>query len=231
MIPEIKSLKFHGVNFGYENHLPLFVNVDVEFPMNAINWIRSSSGSGKTTLLQILAGLTSPHKGAYFINEQNVSEMSFEEFNPYRLGIGYVFDVGGLISNRTLFDNLMLPLSYHRLLPHDQAVETVLETLDYFELSHFKNNRPAMVSSGVRKTICIARALMLNPQVLLLDDPTLGLGEVAIKKVMKKMRSMQTKKTLKHIFISTNDELFMQNFTYQIIKIENEQIKVVNPCA
>jgi phospholipid/cholesterol/gamma-HCH transport system ATP-binding protein len=107
---KIESLKFEGVSFTHEGHDAIFRNVDFDFPVNEIIWVKAEEGAGKSSLLQILAGLQVPQSGNFFINGENVGDMSFEEFLPYRMEIGYVLVLGGFISNRTLLYILLLPI-------------------------------------------------------------------------------------------------------------------------
>ena len=122
---KIESLKFEGVSFSHEGQEIIVQNVEFDFPMNEILWVKAEEGAGKSSLLQVLAGLQIPQSGKYLINGENVVEMSFEEFLPYRLKIGYSFDYGGLINNRSLFDNLVLPLLYHKIGTPEEAKSRV----------------------------------------------------------------------------------------------------------
>src|SRR3954463_3151040 len=106
----IQQIRFEGLNFTHGGHDPTLSNADFEFPTNKIIWIQSTEGAGKSTVLQILAGLLIPQSGKYLLNEDNVTDMTFEDFLTYRLGIGYTFDYGGLINNKSIEDNLLLPL-------------------------------------------------------------------------------------------------------------------------
>lgn len=125
--------------------------------------IRSTPGSGSSTLLQILAGLQIPTSGSYLINGIPVEKMSFEEFLPFRLRIGYGFGMGGLISNRTLFENLILPLNYHKICSQQEATNLVLTLMDRFELMKYKDLRIAYVSPSHRKITVLIRALIMKP--------------------------------------------------------------------
>lgn len=141
---QIDSLKFEGLTYQHEGHDATFSQTDFEFPTGQIVWLDSSEGGGKSTLLQLLGGLVIPQRGRYLINDQNVTEMSFEEFLPYRLAIGFSFDYGGLINNRTLFDNLMLPLMYHKLLSAEESKERVMGFIERFDFKNLKTKDQPM---------------------------------------------------------------------------------------
>src|SRR4051812_43440247 len=93
--PDIRTLRFENISFIHEGHDPILKNCDFTFPTDRIVWVKSTEGQGKSTLLQILAGLILPQSGSYFLNEDDVVPMSFEEFLPYRQRIGFTFDYGG----------------------------------------------------------------------------------------------------------------------------------------
>ena len=205
----IDRLRFQNLSFIFEGQEPIFENVDFDFPMNQTVWVKAEHGSGRSTLLQILAALQYPAKGTYWINDLNVSEMSFEEFLPFRMLIGYGFDQGGLIHNRTLFDNLILPLTYHKILPASEATDRVNQYLSDFGLWKYKDQRPSFIPGGSKKMACLVRAILLEPQMLLLDDPTVGLSQDTALKYFDRLQKMRDQGTLRHVFVSSYDDKFM----------------------
>lgn len=221
---KIESLKFEGVSFAHDGQDPIVQNVDFDFPMNEILWVNAEEGAGKSSLLQILAGLQIPQSGKYLINGENVVDMSFEEFLPYRLQIGYAFDYGGLINNRSLFDNLMLPLLYHKIVSPEEAKERVQSMFNDFGISNVAHERPAHVPGRIRKLACLMRTLVMRPQVLLLDDPSVGLGQDSIYVFVDYMNSLRKQGFLNHVFFSSYDETFMNLFDYQIIHLNAGQL-------
>lgn len=221
---KIESLKFEGISFAHEGQDPIVQNVDFDFPMNEIIWVNAEEGSGKSSLLQILAGLQIPQSGKYLINGENVVEMSFEEFLPFRLQIGYAFDYGGLINNRSLFDNLMLPLLYHKILSPEDAKARVTSMFKDFGVANVAHERPAHVPGRIRKLTCLMRSLVMQPQVLLLDDPSVGLGQESIYVFVDYIHALRKEGYLNHVFFSSYDENFMNLFGYQIIHLNAGQL-------
>ncbi len=219
-IKSIKSLRFEGLTFNHEGSDPTLKNVDFEFPSEKVIWLKSAEGAGKSTVLQLLAGLLMPSSGSYLINDDKVGDMTFEEFLTYRLAIGYTFDYGGLINNRSIQDNLLLPLHYHELIPPKDAKARVDQYIKRFELEKFKHERPAHVPGRVRKLTCLLRALVIQPQMLLMDDPSVGLGAETSHLFSEVINEQQDSGTLKHILLSTYDENFMSLFNYDIIHID-----------
>lgn len=176
----IDRLELIEAAVGYEDGQTILKEQNLELKIGDSYWVTGTAGCGKSTLLRMLAGLLMPTKGQYYVNHDLASEMSFEEFMPYRLNIGYSFDLGGLMNNRTLFDNLMLPLLYHKACHYTVAEKRVNELLEIFHVERYRNERPASVPGAVRKASCVARAFVMEPEVLLLDEPTTGLTEEAL---------------------------------------------------
>lgn len=219
--PAINSLKFEGLFFRHETQDPILVNADFDFPSNENVLIQSVQGAGKSTLLQILGGLIVPNAGKYLINDADVAEMSFEDFLPYRLTIGYTFDYGGLINNRTIYDNLMLPLLYHKIVSHAEAHRRVMEMIKLFDLEKFKDDRPAHIPGRVRKIACLLRPMVTHPQMLLLDDPSVGLGLETSLKFIELVNKHRVERGLKHVFISSYDEKFMSHINHITVHLDN----------
>ncbi|MNS87406.1 ABC transporter ATP-binding protein YtrE [compost metagenome] len=221
---KIESLKFEGVSFSHEGQDVVVKNVDFDFPMNQILWVKAEEGAGKSTLLQILAGLQIPQSGQYLINGENVVDMSFEEFLPYRMQMGYSFDYGGLINNRSLTDNLLLPLLYHKVMPEKECRERVMEMVKAFDMEKYCGERPAHVPGRVRKLTCLLRSFVMHPEVLLLDDPSVGIGQDSTYVFVDYIHKLRKEGSLKHIFISSYDEKFMSMLDYQIVHLDEGQL-------
>lgn len=217
---KIEKIRFENLSFQFQGQDLIFDQVNFDFPNEQMVWVKAEHGQGRSTLLQILAALQMPTRGSYFINEQNVSEMSFEEFLPYRLAIGYGFDLGGLIHNRTLFENLVLPLEYHKVLEPKEAKERVDQYLKSFGLWKYRDIRPSFIPGGSKKLACLIRSLILHPQMLLLDDPTVGLSQETALQFFDLLQMLRKEKGLKHIFISSFDDKFMSLHDHTEIYIE-----------
>ncbi|MGE0631806.1 MAG: ATP-binding cassette domain-containing protein [Pseudobdellovibrionaceae bacterium] len=226
---EIRSLRFEGVSFSHEGTVGIFENVDFDFPMNNFVWVKSEAGYGRSTLLQILAALKMPHSGRYLINEEEINEMSFEEFLPYRMSIGYGFDLGGVIHNKTLLENLTLPLLYHKVCSQAEAEKRAWEYMNWLGIDKHKNLRPSSVSGGVRKLTCLIRSLIMHPQVLIMDDPTVGLDPETKSGFMALIQQLRGKGHLKHVFMSSFDEQWMSQVEAKTIYIESKQLWVTEP--
>lgn len=212
-VEPVRDLKFENLTFGFEGAKEtVFENITYNMPKARAVWIRSPGGRGKSTLLRLLAGLISPQTGHYFINGNDVSQMSFEEFLPYRLAMGYAFDFGGLINNKTLAENLLLPLQYHQLITPEEANERVDHALNLFALDQSKDSRPSAVPGSQRKMTIVIRAFINAPQVAFLDDPLTGLKEDNINDLLHYVEESFSMRGLRQIFFTSESPLLARHF-------------------
>ena len=225
---QIKSLEFTDLSYELNSELTIFNNVSFKFPMNSVVWIKSEPGAGKSSLLRLIDGLSFSTSGEYKINDQPVSEMSFEEFNHYKLNMGYSFDFGGMINNRTLFQNLALPLEYHNIFSHSERQDKVTEMLKQFGILQVADKRPSAVPGTIRKAMCVARAFIHEPQLVLLDDPTTGL-RAETKTVLKNLIKNHTKNIKNStVYITSEDEAFMRDIADYCIELNQTELKLVD---
>jgi phospholipid/cholesterol/gamma-HCH transport system ATP-binding protein len=202
----IHSLEFKNMTFAYDDGPTLFDKISFAIPSGRVIWIRSAGGRGKSTLLKIFAGLLSPSSGAYIINGKDVSGMSFEQFLEFRLSMGYGFDMGGLLNNKSLYENLILPLLYHKFLTPDEADRRIGEVLAYFNLTHLKNSRPSSVSGSQRKLTCMIRPFVHWPQIVLLDDPATGLTQESLNTLIRFIEEGFTNRGLRQLIFTGESE-------------------------
>jgi putative ABC transport system ATP-binding protein len=135
--------------------------------------LSGQSGCGKSTLLSLLGLLDSPTSGSYHINDIDVSSLSRDERAKIRSEqIGFVFQSFNLISDLTIFENVMLPLTYQSGLSKKAIEGKVLSVLAKVEMSHRKDHFPSQLSGGQQQRVAVARALVNNPAIILADEPT-----------------------------------------------------------
>lgn len=219
----IENLRFEDMSLKSDSGRQIFANVNFELPLNRIVWVRGQSGAGKSTLMKILAGLTPVSGGRFLFNGVVVNNMSFEEFLPYRLNIGYSFDFGGLINNRTIASNLSLPLEYHHSSDTNTIPARINKYVERFKLEDVVGERPSAIVGGLRKAVCVVRAFVADPELLVLDDPSVGLRPHAVQALIDLINEKRKAGIAKHIFIASEDERFMKNFetTTLIVRDQN----------
>ncbi|MBU2968082.1 ABC transporter ATP-binding protein [Pseudoalteromonas sp. C2R02] len=161
-------------------------SIDLEINAGDYVSISGPSGCGKSTLLSILGLLDMPSGGEFYIEGINVTDLSLDEAAEIRNSkIGFIFQSFNLIDELSVFDNVALPLRYSKdKLPDEAIKKRVNECLELVAMSHRVSHKPNQLSGGQQQRIAIARALVANPAILLVDEPTGNLDSKSGDQVM-----------------------------------------------
>src|SRR6188768_3055679 len=157
------------------------VNMQVERSEVAV--IIGGSGAGKTTLLRVLIGLERPTSGRVVVAGVDLAALSERQLNTARRKFGMVFQYSALLDSLNVFDNVAFPLREHSKLKAKEIRDKVLDKLKVLGLEGTSERFPSQLSGGMRKRVGLARALMLEPQVLMYDEPTSGLDPITSRTV------------------------------------------------
>lgn len=209
-------LELKNITKKYDEKI-IFENLNVQFnKTNTINGIIGKSGSGKTTLFNILFGLDNDYEGVYTIDEQDVKLFDLKKWDEIRRNeIHIVFQDFKLIENFTVLENLILTLNCKE----DEAKDA-LEKLDILSL---ENTKVKNISGGEKQRLAIARALIKNPKILLLDEPTGNLDDVHAAIIMKCIQSLKNEQMM--IFIISHDQRVI-DYCDNIYVLENKTLKL-----
>ena len=173
----------------------IFQDLDLTLGEKEYLLILGKSGSGKTLLLKLCAGLIAPNQGRVKLMGLDWATAEKEELEALRKNIGFVFQDGALISNMSIFDNVALPLRYHYRWSEVEVRRRVDELMTLLGVDRSDDRSiPAQVSLGMRKRVALARALVLEPQLIFLDQATEGLGLQGEQEINRILREYGARK-------------------------------------
>lgn len=221
-------LEARDLFFGLEGR-EVFQGLNLRLRRGEIYIILGASGSGKSVLLKLLSGLLSPVKGSVEIEGIDLKTASKEALEALRVKMGFVFQDAALISNMSIFDNVALPLRYHSRLRETEVQARVSEKMALFEVDRrYDRSIPAQVSLGMRKRAALARALVLEPELLFLDEPAVGLGLEA-KNLIARILSGYQERSRSTILMGTSEWPSGVPIAYRIGLLDSGRIMVEGP--
>ena len=170
-------------------------------------FLTGHSGAGKSTLLKLIAGIERPNSGSVLVNNQNIGSLKGAALPYLRRNLGIIFQDHKLLFDRSVFDNVLLPLQICGF-DHRESAKRVRAALDKVGLLKREKANPIALSGGEQQRLCIARAIVNRPAILLADEPTGNLDTEYAHEIMDIFRSFhQVGVTL---LLSTHDESVLQ---------------------
>jgi len=169
-------------------------DVSLSFLPGRSTVIMGPSGSGKSTLLKTVAGLIPPDSGRVFFRGKDMLQLSESGMKELRKSSGFIFQDGALWENKTLMENLALPLQVHfPELSHEEVQRRVVRALERGGLVESAHRRPAGLSGGEKKTASVLRALITEPALLFMDEPTLSIDHTMEEKVSQMIADVKAR--------------------------------------
>lgn len=167
----MSKVALENIGKKFENEFEILRDVNVTFDQESVNFIVGRSGAGKTTLVRILLGLTPPTEGRVLFNDTDITLLRRAEIARYRRSVGIVLQDPSLIPNRSIFDNVAMPLRV-RGLRSKEIRHRVERCLNVVGLDTVKELFPVRLSTGEQQRVSIARAIAHRPKLLVADEPT-----------------------------------------------------------
>ncbi len=177
MTSEDVAMSVRGVCYRAEDRL-ILSDITFDVYRGEVLSLMGMSGSGKTTLLKCLGGLVRPTSGAILVGGEDIVRLPESELDRIRLRFGFVFQYAALFDSMTVFENVAFGVQHHRRIPMAELRQVVARRLEDVNLAGTEELYPSELSGGMQKRVGLARALAMEPSVLLYDEPTSGLDPV-----------------------------------------------------
>jgi phospholipid/cholesterol/gamma-HCH transport system ATP-binding protein len=197
-IIEITDLK---KSYG-DNHVLAGFNMVLNEGENLV--IMGKSGSGKSVMIKCLIGLEEPDSGSIIVMGKDISTLDRDELDELRTEVGFLFQGSALYDSMTVRENLEFPLRRHtkKFGEIEDTTPLVMEALENVGLAHTINLMPEELSGGMKRRVALARTLILQPRIILYDEPTTGLDPITAKEILLLMISIQKKYNTSAIIIT-----------------------------
>jgi phospholipid/cholesterol/gamma-HCH transport system ATP-binding protein len=179
-----------GVHYAVDSGKTVFDGLDIEIRRGAITAIMGPSGTGKTTLLRLITGQILADRGEVVVDGQDVARLNRREIFALRRRMGMLFQNGALLTDLDVFENVAFPLREHTRLPERLIRTVVLTKLHAVGLRGAANLMPQQLSGGMARRVALARAIAMDPDILIYDEPFAGLDPISMGVVLRIVRSL-----------------------------------------
>jgi phospholipid/cholesterol/gamma-HCH transport system ATP-binding protein len=189
------------VSFGFGKRI-ILDHCDFRFMRGKVTAIMGPSGTGKTTLLRLISGQVRPQGGTIMVDGKEVPKLRRKELYELRKRMGMLFQSGALFSGISVFDNVAFPLREHTGLPESLIRDLVLMKLEAVGLRGARELMPTELSGGMARRVALARAIALDPMMIMYDEPFAGLDPITMGVIMKLIRQLNDSLGLTSIIVS-----------------------------
>ena len=194
-------VKIRGLRFAHGSR-KILDGVDIDMPRGGITTIMGPSGTGKTTLLRLIGGQLKPDAGSVEVDGQEVGRLSRGELFRLRQRMGMLFQTGALFTDLSVFDNVAFPIREHTDLPESMIRDLVLMKLQAVGLRGARDLMPSELSGGMARRVALARAIALDPMMIMYDEPFTGQDPITVGVIMQLIRRLNDNLGLTSIIVS-----------------------------
>jgi phospholipid/cholesterol/gamma-HCH transport system ATP-binding protein len=195
------AIELKGLSFKRGTR-SIFNNVDIRIPRGKVTGIMGPSGCGKTTLLRLMGAQLRPSSGEVWVNGQNLPQLSRSDLFDARKQMGVLFQSGALFTDLDVFENVAFPLRVHTQLPDEMIRDIVLLKLQAVGLRGAIDLMPDELSGGMKRRVALARAIALDPQILMYDEPFVGQDPIAMGVLVRLIRLLNDALGITSIVVS-----------------------------
>ena len=200
--PNSESLvELRNLTFGYGERV-ILDNISLSVPRGKVTALMGASGGGKTTILRLIGGQNKAQQGQLLFDGQDVTPMNQERLYAARRRMGMLFQFGALFADLSVFENVAFPLREHTDLPEALIRDIVLMKLNAVGLRGARALMPSDLSGGMARRIALARAIALDPELVMYDEPFSGLDPISLGTAARLIRQLNDSMGLTSIFVS-----------------------------
>ena len=209
---EIRNLKYS------RNSHVVFEGVDITVPRGKITAVMGPSGSGKTTLLRLIDGQLTPDEGSVLVEGESIASLSRERLYQIRTKMGMLFQSSALFTDISVFENVAFPLREHTNLPESMLHDLVLMKLQAVGLRGARDLMPSELSGGMGRRVALARALALDPSLIMFDEPFTGQDPISMGILVQLIRLLNDALKMTTIIVShdVQETLSIADYIYVI---------------
>jgi phospholipid/cholesterol/gamma-HCH transport system ATP-binding protein len=182
-------VQFDRVDFSFGSN-PVLRNLSMSFPRGKVVAIMGGSGSGKTTLLRLIGGQIRASSGSVRFDGEEINSMSHGRLYTARRRMGMLFQFGALFTDLSVYENVAFPIREHLQLPEPMVRDLVLMKLDAVGLRGAQGLKPAELSGGMARRVALARAIALDPDLIMYDEPFTGLDPISMAVIANLIRRL-----------------------------------------
>ncbi len=183
-------IEIDHVTFGYDASRTILSDVSLKFPRGKVTAILGGSGCGKTTLMRLIGGVYAADKGRVLIDGEVLNTRDRAQLYGLRRRLGMLFQFGALFTDLTVFENVAFPIREHTTLPEAMIRDLVLMKLNAVGLRGAAGLRISEVSGGMARRVALARAIALDPELIMYDEPFAGLDLISMGVAAKLIRTL-----------------------------------------
>ncbi len=194
-------VEIRGLTFSRGNRV-IFDNIDLDIPRGKVTVIMGPSGTGKTTLLRLIGGQLRPDAGTIRVDGQLVSSLSRRALYELRKRMGMLFQSGALLTDMSVYDNVAFPLREHTKLSSSMIRNLVLMKLEAVGLRGARDLMPSELSGGMARRVALARAIALDPLMIMYDEPFTGQDPISMGVLVSLIRKLNDALRLSSIVVS-----------------------------
>ena len=194
-------VEFHDVHKAY-GAKQVLRGADLQVFRGEVLVILGGSGTGKSVTLRHMLGLEAPDAGRIIVEEEDITDLPEEELYRVRKKFGMLFQSGALFDSMTVFENIAFPLREHTELSEDEIARAVREKLELVSLPGAEQLMPIDLSGGMRKRVGLARSIVLDPKMILYDEPTTGLDPINAQKINELIIDLQSKLNVTSVVVT-----------------------------